>query len=429
MKARVIIVDGYSTAPQLVKALNNLDVDCVHLRSVKTPPIAIAQSFSSVCYVEDLGYLGQYDDVAKQLADSNYLAVIPGSEPGVEFAEALAHQLGFPSNKPELADARRNKISMGNAVGNSGLRSARHAYVETVQEAFEFVDQIGSWPVVVKPVDSAGSDGVHFCHCRQDVRSALTANLGRHNLLGIQNDGLMMQEFLSGRQFFFNTVSKDGKHVVTDGWERRTRDISGYANVLEDWLLVDPDDSDIMDCMSYSLEVLDALGIENGAAVTEVRLTPNGPVLIETGARLNGPTMEPTPYIEAGLEGTQATFWAESIVSASAFLKRQNVAPIYEFIKNAAISFFIFDEDAVVVNTDGLSRLSTLPSWFSTTRTLVPGDRVTQTTDTVGRGGFVYWIHSDAEVIKTDLNTFRTLEATGLLYGLETNITSDESAA
>jgi hypothetical protein len=41
---------------------------------------------------------------------------------------------------------------------------------------------------------------------------------------------------------------------------------------------------------SFAFSVLDALGITDTPAHTEVMLTPTGPVLIETGARLGGAT-------------------------------------------------------------------------------------------------------------------------------------------
>jgi biotin carboxylase len=420
MTKRVLIIDGYSTAPSLVAALNALGAECLHMRSVETPPTALGQRFTSKGYISDFGFLGSPKDVLPKLEETQVDAVVAGSELGVEFAEALAHLLGLPSNNPNSSIARRNKASMGDAVARAGLRSARHAYVTTEAEAFAFVEALGDWPVVIKPVDSAGSDGVHFCHCPEDIRFAMGKTLGRSNLLGLSNEGLLIQKFLNGRQFFFNTVSNNGTHVVTDGWERRTRDIPKYANVLEDWLLVDPSTQIISDCIAYCLRVLDALGIENGAAVTEVRLTGSGPVLVETGARLNGPTMEVGPYRAAGLDGTQATVWAESIVDPALFMTRSKEAPIYKLVKNAAISFFIFKNAGSITDNTGLSRLNDLPSWCATYRTLLAGEQVEKTIDTVGRGGFIYWVHPSIDVIKADLKRFRDYEERELLYSLET---------
>lgn len=415
MSKKILIVDGYSTSRYLVTALNELGFECAHIRSEEEPPPALACAFSSEGYLTDYGYIGPVQQALSRLSQEMFEAVIPGSEPGVEYAESFSTLLELRTNEPDRSIARRNKVAMADAVALSGLRTARHAFVQTTDEAINFALHHGEWPVVVKPVDSAGSDGVHFCHTPSDIQRAMSLNLGKTNLLGLQNNGLMIQEFLNGRQFFFNTVSRGGKHLVTDGWERRTRDVLGFANVLEDWLLVDPTEPEIKDCISYSLQVFDALGIQNSAAVTEVRLTESGPVLIETGARLNGPTMEPKPYLAAGLPETQAMAWARSLADPDDFAKTLEDAPIYRVEKNAAIS-------------SELSCLIRLPSWNATYSSLAPGDTVTPTTTTIGLGGFVYWVHPEAEVIKSDLATFRDLETKDQLYKIEQGPLVAESA-
>lgn len=186
--------------------------------------------------------------------------------------------------------------------------------------------------------------------------------------------------------------------------------VFGYANAMEDWLLVDPEQPEIKALFAYTLSAITALGFENGAAVSEVRLTSRGPALIETGARLNGPTMERGPYLAAGLKGTQATAFAESLVDPDRFAERWQQGIAYDRPRAIAKSFFIFQGDGVIANTSGLTTLEDFSSWHSMYRPLTTGDRVVLTTDTVGCGGVVYWLHDDFDAMLSDLARFRALD-------------------
>jgi hypothetical protein len=53
------------------------------------------------------------------------VAVIAGSEPGVELADKLSHRLRLRTNGEELSAARRNKYLMGEAVRAAGIRAVK----------------------------------------------------------------------------------------------------------------------------------------------------------------------------------------------------------------------------------------------------------------------------------------------------------------
>ena len=53
------------------------------------------------------------------------VAVLAGSEPGVELADKLSHRLRLRTNGEELSVARRNKYLMGEAVRAAGIRTVK----------------------------------------------------------------------------------------------------------------------------------------------------------------------------------------------------------------------------------------------------------------------------------------------------------------
>ena len=101
MQSRVgIVVDGYSTGAQVASHLKASRVDLVHIDSSDTVPPEIARSFRGELYSKSLKFNGDLDALCRQLATLAPAFVTPGTESGVELAEAIAGRLGLPGNDP-----------------------------------------------------------------------------------------------------------------------------------------------------------------------------------------------------------------------------------------------------------------------------------------------------------------------------------------
>jgi hypothetical protein len=119
---RIVIVDGYSTGGELLRELLELNVECLHLRSESYPPTGIATGFDPGPYDGDLGYVGDIGEAIQLLRELAPDAVIPGSDRGVAFADAVASGLGAPTNAMELRNGRQYAFGMLQAVRRQGLR-------------------------------------------------------------------------------------------------------------------------------------------------------------------------------------------------------------------------------------------------------------------------------------------------------------------
>ncbi len=413
---RIVIVDGYSTGRDLVRELLDRDVECLHLRSTAQVPASVAKSFDPAPYDADLGYLGGVVPAAAVLATLAPDEVIAGSEFGVTFAERLAHRMKLPTNRIETLAARRDKFAMMEAVRGHGLLAPEQASVTTGAAARAWAARHAAWPIVMKPMASAGSDGVTICHDHADIDAAMEKILGRGNFIGGINDRVLMQSFLPGPQFIVNSVSRGGRHYVSDIWSMEVA-VSGSSVVPGGIALLDPGEPQAAALMEYTLDALDALGIENGAGHSELKWTPRGPALIETGARIMGAAMDRASY-EAGGTESHAMVFARSLLAGAAeccalFNRRH-----YALARHMTKLLFNFRQPAEVVSTEGLARLRALPSFQAHYRGLAPGARVWKTQDWLCCGGVVYLIHDERRQIEADIATFREWESEGLLYGL-----------
>ena len=217
-------------------------------------------------------------------------AVVPGAETGVPLADLLAHRLGTRANPLELSRARRNKFDMGEAVRAAGVRAARQRRCAGWADAEAFLAEWRPDPfvVVVKPVESAGSDDVFKCASAAEVKAAVEKIVGAVNGLGAVNEGALVQEFLDGTEYVIDSVSRDGRHKVVALWEYDKRSVNG-TNFVYFGTHLRPASGELADqLLAYGASVLDALGIRNGPGHMEVKMTRSGPCLVEVGSRCHG---------------------------------------------------------------------------------------------------------------------------------------------
>lgn len=128
-------------------------------------------------------------------------------------SDALSESLGLLSNGTHIPQRRDKKIQQ-ELVNAAGLRSVRQAGGKTVSEVEEFL-HTEPYPIVVKPVESAGSDGVKLCHTYEEATQHFDLLMHSQRKVG-HRDGaaVLCQEFLRGTEYVVDTVSRDGIHKV-----------------------------------------------------------------------------------------------------------------------------------------------------------------------------------------------------------------------
>ena len=101
--------------------------------------------------------------VAQKAAKSfRIVACMAGGEAGVDLADALSEKLGVRTNGTDIPNRRDKKIQQ-ELVKAAGLRSVRQAGGDKFSDVETFL-RTEDYPMVLKPVESAGSDGVKLCH-------------------------------------------------------------------------------------------------------------------------------------------------------------------------------------------------------------------------------------------------------------------------
>src|SRR5699024_7289319 len=148
------------------------------------------------------------DDYAR-LGDLDVTEVVAASEFGVTRASEIADYLGIPHHGRDKREARRSKPAMQRALATAGVPTLHTYEVSCTAEANEAIDQLASphRSHIVKPADSAGSDGCSLVIRPEEIVPAVENLLGRSNLMGHPNTSVLIQEYGEGPQYIVNTVS------------------------------------------------------------------------------------------------------------------------------------------------------------------------------------------------------------------------------
>merc|ERR1712227_875245 len=225
--------------------------------------------------------------VREAAGDLEIAACIVGGESGVTLADLLSLELGMRTNGPFSGGDRRNKSVQQKAVKAAGLRAVREALGTQWSEVQDFVKQ-EPMPVVVKPVESAGSDGVKLCTSFQEAQEHFQLLMESQRKCGSQGAAVLCQEFLKGKEYVIDHVSRDGVHKCVMIWEYDKRPTNGAAFVYYGMIPVDSNTEIAKLLIKYTEGVLDALKLDNGPTHGEVMMTSDGPCLVEMNCRSRG---------------------------------------------------------------------------------------------------------------------------------------------
>lgn len=410
--SRVVIVDGFSSGKFVAKALRERGCTLIHVASSATLDDYYYAGFDASIY-EGLIVNKHMDATVECVAPFDPHYIIAGAETGVLLADRLNEQFNLPyRNQFKRTQARRNKFEMIRCVADAGLPTAQQGVVESWDAAEVWILGHGRFPVVLKPLDSAGSDGVYICNDLQDCEVAFGKVLGATNRLNIGNVQVLIQEYLVGVEYVVNMVSLGARQLVTEVVRYRKERLDSGSIIYDIDELVSPAEPEYERLIDYTRKVVRSLGIENGPSHAEVMLTENGPKLVEIAARTDGILRPEVSEQTTGLGQISATVM--SMVEPEQFERLLDAKAGYELLRHSYNVCLINRSPGRFTNELFLRELVKLESYFDAVFYVGSGQPVGLTTDVFSQPGTIYLVHADNAVIKADYLKLRALEALGV---------------
>ena len=192
----------------------------------------------------------------------------------------VAQAMGLVSNTEKCIRLTETKYAQRQAFEKNGIPTPKYHLIQCKEELH---DMCANYPVIVKPVDSGGSQGITKLETLEGLEDAyrVAAECSR-------TDKVIVEEFIDGREFSVETLSHNGEHYILQITDKVT---SGAPHFIE---MQHHQPADIPVELSNRIKetvekALTALKIENSPSHTEIKLNSRGELyIIEIGARMGG---------------------------------------------------------------------------------------------------------------------------------------------
>ncbi|WP_199571630.1 pyridoxal-phosphate dependent enzyme [Streptomyces murinus] len=318
----------------------------------------------------------------------------------VPAAARLARWLGLPGNPPEAVTACRDKSALRALLESAGVRQPRYAVVRDASEVTAAVARTGL-PCVVKPADDSGSVNVLLC------ADEATATAHAERVLAVTTNvrgmptarTVLVEEYLDAPEYSVEMFTWEGRAECVGITEKS---VTGTPHFVEHrHLFPAPLPAETAQRITETVTAaLDAAGIRLGATHTEVKLTAEGPAVIEINPRPAGGMIPELIRLATGVDLLEQQL--RTAVGLAPALKPAQDA-------HAGIQFLLPDADGVLDAVDGTQEAAAVPDVEAVTVTAAPGTVVRRPRSAGDRIGHVIAGHPTPERVTAALDEARRL--------------------
>ena len=192
----------------------------------------------------------------------------------------VAGQLGLVANTEDSIRITQSKYAQRQALEAHGIPVPKY-YLIADESELEKVQC--RYPVIVKPVDSGGSQGI----CKVETPAQLQDAYAYARPYS-RTGKVIIEEYIDGREFSVEYISHQGKHYFLQITDKVTSGAPRFVEMQHHQPAAIPES--VWTRIRQMVEkALTALKIENSASHTEIKWNSNDELyIIETGARMGG---------------------------------------------------------------------------------------------------------------------------------------------
>ncbi|MEO3782978.1 ATP-grasp domain-containing protein [Actinocorallia sp. B10E7] len=259
----------------------------------------------------------------------------------------LARRLGLPGAAPEAVERACRKDLARRALTEAGVAGPRYAVTRDWPETLEAAGELG-FPLVIKPVDLCAGMYVRKVSSEAELREAFLALEGFPvNARGQARSPLvLLEELLHGPEVSVETVTFEG--------DTRVVGVTDKSLAGEPWFVesghmfparLAPEAAE--GAAALAVAALEALGFDHGVAHTEIRLTPDGPRLVEVNPRPAGNRITELVRRVTGIDLALAH-------ARLALGERPDTRPVDTGVRSAAVVFLVPGRTGRIASIDGV---------------------------------------------------------------------------
>lgn len=285
----------------------------------------------------------------------------------------IAQALGLPGMNLEVANRASNKYEMISAFAEAKVPHPEYQYIS--KENIITARCCIGYPVIVKPVDMAGSRGIFLAHNNDEFQLAIreSARLG-------DSGNVIVEEYLTGPEVSVELIVKNGKAFAIQVTDKTTSGEPHFAEIGH--LQPSQLSSEIINSIKkVACAAAESLGLVNSLGHAELKITPTGPRMIEIGARQGGDGIA-----EQLIELSTGVSFNEIAIRIA---MGENFSIPETLEKNASCIRFITSKDGILNNIKGIDKAKNEKYIFEVSINGVIGNKYNDMIDNSGRIGYV----------------------------------------
>ncbi|GIQ67832.1 ATP-grasp domain-containing protein [Xylanibacillus composti] len=228
------------------------------------------------------------DSLIENLRSYRFDGVITVCDYYIDTVREVAKALQLPCPFPTDVAAVRHKHLLRQALDRAGLANPSYRLAHVWEEVRQAAAEIG-YPLVLKPVDLASSAYVKLIQNENELQEAYQAleAFPRNFRDQARDCAYLLEAFMEGEEISVESVSYDGNTTILGMTDKS---ITGTPFFIENGHMFPArlDEGTQAAVRAYVLDALKAAGFDHGIAHTEVKLTPDGPRIVEINPRTAG---------------------------------------------------------------------------------------------------------------------------------------------
>ncbi|MEU2995572.1 ATP-grasp domain-containing protein [Streptomyces griseoincarnatus] len=258
-----------------MRAARALGIDTVFVHDAAQPPPPEADT-ALAAPLADTGAL--HAALAPLHAERPFARVLSLTERGLLPTAAVAERLGLPGNSLHTVGLLQDKRRMRELLNARGIGPVATTTARDPADLAAFCRATGG-PVILKPAAGTSSQAVFKVAGPQDAEDVWGAFEAAGGLRPIA------EEYLDGPEISVESFSYDGKHTVLAVTDKLVGTAFVETGHTQPSALPPPV---LAETAALVQAFLDAVGLTEGPAHTEVKITRKGPRILESHNRIGG---------------------------------------------------------------------------------------------------------------------------------------------
>ena len=290
----------------------------------------------------------------------------------------VAKEMNLIGITEETALKATDKSEMRTALYENNVPIPLFYKVANKKEFLDAVEDLRkrNLKVIVKPADNSGSRGINLI---EDYSKDLLEKAYLYSKAYSRSGYVLVEEFMEGPEISVETLTIDGKCNVIQITDKLTTGAPYFVEMGHSQPS-ELDESIKKEIEKVAIAANKAIGIKNGPSHTEIKVTKDGPKIVELGARLGGDNI--TTHLVPLSTGVNMVECCIKI----ALGEKVDIIPKYS--KGAAIRYFNCKE-GIIKNILGVDDAKKIEGIKQISFVYKKGDKIQKIKNSVDRLGFV----------------------------------------